>query len=657
MTTGSILFSLALLLLVGLFIARPFLLPAPRPPRQSERQILLAQQEALLAQIQAIDFDVETGKVMPEDHTAERNHLLHQAAQIMAELEVTAATPSAQAIEMAVRDLRQKGHGRFCPQCGTAVGVGDKFCASCGAVLVQGGRGAEGQRSRGAGEQGSISLTLSSSLALSLSLLSSLFSLPNQTLPDPIPPTADPASGLAIYNERCAVCHGTTGMGDGEMAAQALLPPTQFGVASYWETADPALMFATIQNGSLESGMPGFGEGQNSNPLSETQIWDVIAALTELPSLNQPIPTAAVQGQATNQTTGEVVTEGTVFLQAFTADFEEGLRLEQPLTADGRFNFALQDVPPQWVYRVIIRTADGLEFGSEFGQLSPHQPTLELALGTYAPTQDAAVLAIAQLDVFVEFSPAAVSVSELYLLDNRSNAVFVGETGDFTEGTVQINVPEGAQNVSFWRGLGTSAADFVPADELMRPLSPTTWAFARPVSAGEAVLQLVVRYDLPYNRQATISHPAPYPIGQANLFVPQGAVAVDGTAGEWQPTTSLVPNFEQYQRPSLLAGQSLAISLSGHPAWVTDSEGNLLPNRDAQQELWLGLGALGLALGAAVYTVYHWRTSPPPLHPRDALLQALATLDAAHEQHPLPKRAYEQQRQTLKEELLAVWED
>ncbi|MBK8431364.1 MAG: zinc ribbon domain-containing protein [Chloroflexi bacterium] len=135
MTTGSILFSLALLLLVGLFIARPFLLPAPRPPRQSERQILLAQQEALLAQIQAIDFDVETGKVMPEDHTAERHHLLHQAAQIMAELEATAATPSAQAIEAAVRDLRQKGHGRFCPQCGTAVGVGDKFCASCGGLF------------------------------------------------------------------------------------------------------------------------------------------------------------------------------------------------------------------------------------------------------------------------------------------------------------------------------------------------------------------------------------------------------------------------------------------------------------------------------------------------------------------------------------------
>jgi hypothetical protein len=124
---------------------------------------LLARQEALLAQIQAIDFDVETGKVMPEDHTAERNYLLHEAAQIMAELEATAATPSAQAIEAAVRDLRQQG--RFCPQCGAAVGAGDKFCASCGAVLAQG--------SRGAGEQGSISLTLSSSLALTLSLLSS----------------------------------------------------------------------------------------------------------------------------------------------------------------------------------------------------------------------------------------------------------------------------------------------------------------------------------------------------------------------------------------------------------------------------------------------------------------------------------------------------
>ena len=637
MTTGSLLFSLALLLLVGVYIARPFLLPAARAPQPTQRQRLLARQEALLAQIQALDFDVETGKVLPEDHHLEREHMLHEAAEVMAELEATAATPAHEAIEASVRALRQLGH--TCPHCGAAVGSTAKFCATCGKPLDQ---------------QGSIALpyllTLAALTTLSLSLSPSPALSPSQTLP---PPTADPTNGLTIYTERCAVCHGTTGMGDGSMASQALLPPTQFGRADYWETAEPLLLFESIRDGRMAGGMPGFGQGNNSNPLSESQIWDVVAALATLPNLNQPIATAAVQGQVTNRTTGAIVGQGVAILQAFTPDFEEGLRLEEPLTAEGTFFFPLSNVPPQWFYRVVVQTAEGLEFGSEFGQLSPQQPVLALNVATYEPTRDEGVLAIGQLDVFLEFGPTGVAVSELYTIDNHSNAIFVGSGGNFRAGTVRLTVPPTAENVVFWRGMG-GASDFVPADTQMVQLDSTTWAFARPVSAGQEVVQLVVRYELPYNGRADINHPVPYPVGRANLFVPRGAVAVAGNT--WQATTSPVPNFDQYQRPPLAAGQPLEIALRGHPAWVTDSAGNLIPNRNAQQELWWGIGALGLVVVGAGYSVWRWRNSPPPTHQRDALLQALADLDDAYAQKAITKRVYEQQRQALKEQLLGVWD-
>lgn len=133
MTTGSILFSLALLLLVVTFVARPFLLPAARPPRALPRHTLHARQEALLAQIQALDFDVETGKVLPEDATAEREHLLHQAAEVLTTLENLPPTSQEARLEAAVAFLRQQ---IACPHCGKGVGRHDKFCAHCGQALT-----------------------------------------------------------------------------------------------------------------------------------------------------------------------------------------------------------------------------------------------------------------------------------------------------------------------------------------------------------------------------------------------------------------------------------------------------------------------------------------------------------------------------------------
>ncbi|MBK7177537.1 MAG: hypothetical protein IPH82_10165 [Chloroflexi bacterium] len=64
MTTGSILLGLALILLVGLFIAQPLLLPEEKKARsRSPRQKLLAQKAALLEEVRALDFDYDTGKI------------------------------------------------------------------------------------------------------------------------------------------------------------------------------------------------------------------------------------------------------------------------------------------------------------------------------------------------------------------------------------------------------------------------------------------------------------------------------------------------------------------------------------------------------------------------------------------------------------------
>lgn len=137
MTTGSLLLALALLILVLLFVARPFLLPTPAPARLSEQQALLAQKEALLAQIKALDFDVETGKLETADYEAEREMLLTQATAVLRQLDETADVEAE--IEAAVNRLRGQTakfeNVNFCPQCGTRVSADDKFCINCGQQL------------------------------------------------------------------------------------------------------------------------------------------------------------------------------------------------------------------------------------------------------------------------------------------------------------------------------------------------------------------------------------------------------------------------------------------------------------------------------------------------------------------------------------------
>ncbi len=100
-----------------------------------------------------------------------------------------------------------------------------------------------------------------------------------------VPP--DPSAGNAIYVEKCAPCHGITGLGDGTMAEQLPFPAPALGTDAVSRQASPGKWYVIVTQGNLERRMPPF------NSLTDRQRWDVIAYLY---SLSNP-PERILQGE------------------------------------------------------------------------------------------------------------------------------------------------------------------------------------------------------------------------------------------------------------------------------------------------------------------------------------------------------------------------
>jgi mono/diheme cytochrome c family protein len=81
----------------------------------------------------------------------------------------------------------------------------------------------------------------------------------------------DPSAGRSIYIEKCAPCHGETGLGDGAMAGQLPVPAPALGTDVIARQSTPAAWYVMVTQGNLERRMPPFGS------LTDRQRWDVVA--------------------------------------------------------------------------------------------------------------------------------------------------------------------------------------------------------------------------------------------------------------------------------------------------------------------------------------------------------------------------------------------
>ena len=160
MSIGSILFGFSLLILVGLFLSRPFVVAPERSRRRRKgRHAMLQEKNALLEQIRLLDFEYETGKLPTEIYETQREDLVKETAVLLQKLDAAPVGNGKAAnidtkIEAAIAQIRgqqpvaeaavaepvktavKPSSGGFCPQCGSPVDTDDKFCSTCGCKLV-----------------------------------------------------------------------------------------------------------------------------------------------------------------------------------------------------------------------------------------------------------------------------------------------------------------------------------------------------------------------------------------------------------------------------------------------------------------------------------------------------------------------------------------
>ena len=144
MDIASILLGLALLIVVGLFVGKPFLTDsAPKRPLSTKQQ-LLARKETLMNDLRELEFDHDTNKIPDDVYEFQRTALVKETAVILKQLDspkdtqavdddIEAAIARAKSGKSAGGMKKTAVSGKaFCSNCGKSLDSNDKFCTTCG---------------------------------------------------------------------------------------------------------------------------------------------------------------------------------------------------------------------------------------------------------------------------------------------------------------------------------------------------------------------------------------------------------------------------------------------------------------------------------------------------------------------------------------------
>ena len=141
MDLGSVLFGLAMVVLVAAYVLRPIAAGAQGSQAGGQFSSLQAEREHLLDALQELDLDHYMGKVLDKDYRPQRQALTLQGVQVLRRIDELQGSPGPQdsleaKLEAAIKEQRSlaRSETRYCHQCGSSILPADRFCPRCGAV-------------------------------------------------------------------------------------------------------------------------------------------------------------------------------------------------------------------------------------------------------------------------------------------------------------------------------------------------------------------------------------------------------------------------------------------------------------------------------------------------------------------------------------------
>jgi mono/diheme cytochrome c family protein len=499
------------------------------------------------------------------------------------------------------------------------------------------------------------------------------------------------SQGKALYDEKCADCHGTAGKGDGPDAAMLSNKPNDFTDQAFMAQNSAAKLYQDITSG-VQPDMPAF-----SGVLDDNQRWSVASYLRTLTFIlpettanaypspqsseavvsTTPYPTPEVTQSPTLSST-VVISPTETFVGSVTVQLINGSGGDSPSDApvtlygfdsmqntysetlttgiNGVYTFTNVLMPVDRVFLAGTEYDSGT-YGSDIVTVDQSTPDLDLQITVYNSTTDVSSLTTDRVHILFDFTdPQNAQIIEVFIISNPINEAVVSPTKDGT--VVTFPLPKGYTNLQFQDG------------ELGGRYEEVSQGFAdkMTVSPGIGQYQVIFYFTMPYDRKLDFVQPMFLPTSAVVVMIPENGVRIssdqlqDGGTRDFQNST-----YHMYNGSGLLAGSSLEFSLSGSP---NNGSASIL-SAGTMQNLAIGLGMFGIALVAGGLWLYRRNqkrlslatttTSTDIIDAQlgtdassldtDTLMDAIISLDDQYHAGNLPEEAYLQRRAALKEKL------
>ncbi len=490
------------------------------------------------------------------------------------------------------------------------------------------------------------------------------------------------------YQVSCQSCHGPQARGDGPQApdntpdltdparwatvspeawAQAILDPKggvhdvnpplsgqealtlAFYVRELAMTAGAeATPTPTTAPSPTPTAQPAGGEAE-ATPTSPTPAAGTPTPQAQAEATREGIVTITIRGQIKHAEGNPLPPDMSVRLQAFDQNGMPLEALETTVDPDGTFVFA--NVQAAFHTMFLVATEyEGVMYISDSIVAVPEQQEYEVTLEVYDTTTSLDAVRIQRLHLLVEAPEGdQVRVAELYIIENTGVRTVVAE--DPAQGVLKFTLPEGATGLSFPPTLGQLGDRF--------RLTEGGFVDTEPLRPGRT--SLLFSYVLPYDRNwATIAHTVPLPVQAVTLLTPPG-MKVQEDNWQSQGTRTVQTDdgttltLQVFAGPSLQAGETLRVTVSGRPPTATTPQGMALPRLSLGQVL-IAVG-VALIVGSLGYYWYSRRAGPPrleePIPPAlaedpEALMDAILALDAMYEAGELDEATYQRRRTAYK---------